>query len=234
MIQSLESLVSNISVNESNIFVNIPQQILRNEQACNVPPKKSWALPRRCNVKVVSCVRTAVSCTVDFPTILCLGLGGTLHRRRPFLTPIPFLCYTQTNHSFLATTTQGNCKKNNNKRRRSSTLKAFNVRVGILFDIASINDQKTVDKGTTGMTRNTMASCIQTCVMLWGSRRLHQTNPFLFAISLTEHKIKPKKSRVNTNSIPRVEGFWLWGGWWKDLSPNLQSNDFAETKPVFT
>ena len=84
------------------------------------------------------------------------------------------------------------------------------------------------------MTRNTTASCIQTWVMLWGSRRLHQTNPFLFAISLTEHKIKPKKSRGNTNSIPRVEGFWLWGGWWKDLSPNLQSNDFAETKPVFT
>ena len=110
-----KSLVSNISMNESNIFVNIPQQILRNEQACNVPPKKSWALPRRCNVKVVSCVRTAVSCTVDFPTIICLGLGGTLHRR-PFLTPIPFLCYTQTNHSFLATTTQGNCKKNKQQK----------------------------------------------------------------------------------------------------------------------
>jgi hypothetical protein len=36
-----KSLVSNISMNESNIFVNIPQQILRNEQACNLPPKKS-------------------------------------------------------------------------------------------------------------------------------------------------------------------------------------------------
>ena len=80
------------------------------------------------------------------------------------------------------------------------------------------------------MTRNTTASCIQTWVMLWGSRRLHQTNPFLFAISLTEHKTKPKKSRGNTNSIPRVEGLWLWGGWWLERPlPLLHSNDFGET-----
>ena len=81
------------------------------------------------------------------------------------------------------------------------------------------------------MTRNTMASCIQTWVMLWGSRRLHQTNPFLFAISLTEHKIKPKKSRGNTNSIPRVEGFWLWGGWWKDLPQTCRATTFLKQNP---
>ena len=103
-----------------------------------------------------------------------------------------------------------------------------------LFDIVSVNDQKRLIKEQLAWTRNTMASCIQRWLMCGGSPRLHQTNPFLFAISLTEHKIKPKKSRRNTNGILRVEGFWLWGGWWKDLSPNLQSNDFAETKPVFT
>ena len=81
------------------------------------------------------------------------------------------------------------------------------------------------------MTRNTMASCIQRWLMCGGSPRLHQTNPFLFAISLTE---QPKKSRRNTNSIPRVEGFWLWGGWWETCRATtlLKQNPFLHSQTV--
>jgi hypothetical protein len=59
------------------------------------------------------------------------------------------------------------------------------------------------------MTRKTraLASRVTDAVGAVGDYIKQITNPFLFAISSTEHKTKPKKSRGNTNSSPRAESF---------------------------
>ena len=95
--------------------------MLRNEQSCNLVLKS----PEPYQVRSMT---LHLSCTMDFPTIICLGLGGTWQDSLSQRPSSFFLCNTQTGHSFLATTRQGNRQKIN--RKRSSTLNAFNVRVG--------------------------------------------------------------------------------------------------------